>query len=109
MDEYLKITSPGDDYEEMCYYHDINAAADGSAAVGIRNPKAGLGVQIAFNKNELDHFVQWKMLGKGEYVMGLEPGNASIDGRADAASNGSLKLIAPGEEKHFNLNITVTK
>ncbi|WP_274595949.1 DUF4432 family protein [Robinsoniella peoriensis] len=40
--------------------------------------------------HKLDHFVQWKMMGAGDYVMGLEPANATIDGIADAIENGSV-------------------
>ena len=68
------------------------------ATVGLRNAQQHLGVEITYDKKVLDHFVQWKMLGKGEYAIGLEPCNATIDGRADARENGSLKYLAPGEE-----------
>lgn len=106
-DEYLKITPPGDDYEEMCYYHDLESAPDGTATVGVKNRAQDLSAFISFNPKELDHFVQWKMLGKGEYVTGLEPGNATIDGRPDAMENGSLKFIDPGEEKTYTLKVSV--
>jgi len=108
-DKYLEITSPADDYEEMCYYHDLISAPDGGVSAGIANPRLGIKMMIGFNKNELDHFVQWKMLGKGEYVTGLEPGNATLDSRPDAAANGSLKFIAPGETKTYTLSVKVTK
>ena len=107
MERYLEITPPSVPYEEMCYYHDLKADPQGNTAVGIENPVENLSVQLRFNKNILDHFVQWKMLGKGQYVMGLEPCNATIDGRADARKNGSLKLLNPGERIEHHLNVLV--
>ncbi|CZT57223.1 hypothetical protein BN3661_01861 [Eubacteriaceae bacterium CHKCI005] len=98
VEQYACITPPSTPFEEMCYYHDIQADDQGMATVGLRNAQQHLGVEITYDKKVLDHFVQWKMLGKGEYAIGLEPCNATIDGRADARENGSLKYLAPGEE-----------
>lgn len=105
--DYLRITPPSAPYEEMCYYHDLETDAEGFSAVGIENPAEKLAVSIRFDRRALDHFVQWKMLGKGDYAMGLEPCNATIDGRADARANGSLKFLAPGEKTVHRLAVTV--
>ena len=37
------------------------------------------------------------MMGEGDYALGLEPGNATIDGYAQAKRDGSLKTLAPGQ------------
>lgn len=46
----------------------------------IFNPNLKIGVNVKCFKKVFLYFVQWKMLGKGEYVMGLEPMNSLIDG-----------------------------
>ena len=107
VDQYLEITPPSDKYEEMCYYHDIISDENGLATVGIRNTKEDLGLHITYEKKMLDHFIQWKMLGKGEYVMGLEPGNATIEGRVDARENGTLKWIEAGEKISHKIKVTL--
>ena len=105
--QYLEITSPAAGYEEMCYYHDLKADENGWASAGIYNEKEHLGLKILYDKQNLDHFVQWKMLAKGTYVMGLEPCNATINGMADARANGTLKTILPGEKKHLHLKLSI--
>lgn len=105
--EYLDVTPPRAPYEEMCYYHDLEADAEGFSTVGIENPAEGLAASIRFDRRMLDHFVQWKMLGKGDYAMGLEPCNATIDGRADARANGSLKFLEPGAQAVHRLTVKV--
>ena len=70
-------------------------------------PAEGLAASIRFDRRMLDHFVQWKMLGKGDYAMGLEPCNATIDGRADARANGSLKFLEPGAQAVHRLTVKV--
>lgn len=105
--QYLEITSPAAGYEEMCYYHDLKADENGWASAGIYNEKEHLGLKILYDKQNLDHFVQWKMLAKGTYVMGLEPCNATINGMTDARENGTLKTILPGEKKHMHLKLSI--
>ena len=53
---------------------------------------------MTFDKRTLDWFVEWKMMGVGEYVLGLEPANCTPDGRKVMRENGTLKFVAPGEE-----------
>lgn len=101
------VDAPRENFEEMCYYHDVIADENGMAQVGIDNPENGLYMRIGFDKKVLDHFVQWRMLGKGEYVTGLEPCNASIDGRDGALKDGSLKFLNPGDTVEYRLSIKV--
>ena len=63
---------------------------------GVENPEIGTRLEITYDGNLLDHFVQWKMYGRGEYVTGLEPANASIEGRHAAREDGSLKFLPAG-------------
>ena len=35
----------------------------------------GIGLSISFDATELDGFVEWKMMGVRDYVLGLECGN----------------------------------
>lgn len=106
--QWNEITPPVKDFQEMCFYHDIEGNADGMKIVGIDNEKEELSVRIHYNGKLLDHFVQWKMLGKGEYVMGLEPCNATIDGRSNARENKSLKEINPNEHIVYKFKIVVS-
>ena len=62
-------------------------------------------MRIRFNKNELPYFIQWRMLGEREYVTGLEPANAPIEGRAAARAEGALPFLEPGEKRTFHLEI----
>lgn len=92
-----ELTPPQAGCAEVCYYHDVQADEDGIAAVGVVNPQLGQKLQIRFDKKVLDHFVEWKMMGEGDYALGLEPGNATIDGYAQAKRDGTLKTLAPGQ------------
>lgn len=105
LEQWKNVTPPAAPYEEMCYFHDIREDEKGRAYVGITNHKLGIGFTMKYNKADLPHFTQWKMLGKGEYAMGLEPCNASIDGRANARKDGTLKFLEPGQSKEINIEL----
>jgi len=47
--------------------------------------------------------VQWKNFVKGEYVMGLEPANCTIDGRSDALARGQMQFLEPGQSATYRL------
>ena len=102
-----RIDPPQKDFEERCYYHDMIADDTGLVAVGIDNPVENLSARIRYNKNELPYFVQWRMLGEREYVTGLEPVNAPIEGRADAREQGKLPFLAPRETRSYHLEVEV--
>ena len=96
------MEKPQKGYEECCYYYDV-LEKDGMAKCGIYNPDIKKGVVIGFDKKNLDRFTQWKMMGEYDYVLGLEPGNCTPDGRNVMRKEGKLKFIEPGEEYVTNL------
>lgn len=107
MDDWDKLESPQDNYEEMCFYHKLKSDTNNMATVKIFNPRINMGIAIDIDTTTLDHFVQWKMMGKGDYVTGLEPCNCTIDGVEDAYNNGQIKFLEPDEEVHYHLTVRI--
>ncbi len=66
-----------------------------------------MGLYIKYLIKELPRFTQWKMLGEKTYVLGIEPGNCGVLGRADERKKGTLKILRPGESQTFHLEIGV--
>ena len=94
----LAPEKPQAGYEECCYYYDV-AENGGSAQVGIYNPAIEKGVILRYDKKELPFFTEWKMMGSRDYVLGLEPGNCTPDGRDVLRKNGTLRFLDAGESK----------
>lgn len=109
IDSWMKLQEADPDYEEMCYYHKLKPDENNHATAAIYNPELELGIAIEIDLSTLDHFVQWKMMGAGDYVMGLEPGNSTIDGIEDAVNNGSMKYLEPGESREYQLTFHILK
>ncbi len=100
----LKMEAPQDGYEERCYYHTF---PDEKGRASIYQPKLGVKLQITYNAKELDGFVEWKMMGVRDYVLGLECGNCYPDGRDVMRETGMLKLLNPGESKEYKVTVTL--
>lgn len=93
----LDMEKPQALYEECCYYFDVDTDANGIASVGIYNNDINKGVTLSYDKNELPYFTEWKMMGKKDYVLGLEPGNCTPDGRDVLRKQNTLSFIEPDE------------
>ena len=102
IDTALQMEIPQTDYEECCYYYDV-LEKDGHAHAGIYNGDIGKGLVMCYDKSTLPCFTEWKMMGKQEYVLGLEPGNCTPDGRDVLRKNGTLKFLQPEESCTTNI------
>jgi hypothetical protein len=95
IEEWMTILPPTPDFAEQVFYHEIPAGSDGLATMRLRN--GAREVSVSYRVAELPWLVQWRMLGQGEYVTGLEPANALPEGQATLAERGLLRRLAPGE------------
>ena len=105
--QYAEIPAPEAGFAEQCYYHRLGCDSQGMSCAGLYNPAIGKGVLLSFDTAGLDQFTQWKMTGVRDYVLGLEPGNCRVEGRAKCREEGILKTIQPGETAHFHLSIRI--
>ena len=55
----------------------------------------------------MPRLVEWKMLGEGLYVLGVEPGTSFVDGRVAERKAGRVPVLAPGESRRYHLEVTV--
>lgn len=95
--------SPRAEYREQVFYHDLIADSHGFGTAALVNEQLGLGAYVRARHAELPYFTQWKMMGKGTYVVGLEPGNCLVEGRAKERASGRVFFLEPGEHREFLL------
>ncbi len=107
--EYMKVHAPVRGYAEQVFYHEIEPGPDGTADVALvnRRLRGGLGLRVRYDARALPRFIQWKMLGEGTYVMGLEPANCLVEGRAAERARGTLQMLAAGETRRFWVELSV--
>lgn len=107
MDRWGRLEAPQAGYAEQCFFHDVVPDKSGSATVLMVNRARQLGMKIAYDPATLPHLTQWKMMGQGEYVCGIEPANCKVLGRAAERAAGRLQSLEAGEIRHFSVTLSV--
>ncbi len=107
--------APDPAYTERVYYHEELAADEnGRLTATIHNPQfpvlggeRPLTVHLSWQQSQLPRLVQWRMAGAGTHVLGIEPANCYVEGRAVERERGTLQMLAPGEKRSFELEFSV--
>ena len=110
-DHFNSFSEPIRGYTEKVYFHDIEADVEGNSNIAIVNDNfnngQGIGIWLKFNKDQLPFLAQWKQMGMGEYVCGIEPCTSKFGPRKITDKTGNLKFVKPGEKVTFNLELNV--
>ena len=109
--EYSPFSGPTPGYSERVYDHAMKPDGNGMVRAALVNDALdggrGLGVYLQYCHSQLPRFTQWKMLGEGTYVVGMEPGNCSVLGRGAARKAGELVILQPQEAREYELEVGV--
>ncbi|MCO6451592.1 MAG: aldose 1-epimerase family protein [Caldilineales bacterium] len=107
-DQWTEFHAPTPGYREQVFRHAPKADADGVASAVIENSDLGLSVRLSWNRDNLPHLVQWKQMGQGAYVLGVEPVNSrAMRGRGEARALDDLLQLAPGESRSYRLQFDI--
>lgn len=106
--EFKQFIKPMAGYQEQVFYHTMQASANGEAMATLQNKKLGIAITIKFNVARLPYLTQWKMMGPGEYVLGLEPGNVPAKNRKVLRDENILPYLQPGESIINSLEVALT-
>jgi hypothetical protein len=97
-------------FQEHVHQHSVTAGSDGWATAALVNRQfnrgQGIGLAVRYRPDELPYFWQWRMVGEGTYVMGLEPANCHVLGRGEERRQGRLPILAAGETRSHHLEIS---
>jgi len=109
LDKWDKFNTPQKDIDEQCYYHKLKTDENGWAKYSLYNPNLNKGISVEYDAKTLDYFIEWKMPGEGDYVLGLEPGNAKGGGRKQNRDDNILKFLEPQEEVKYHLVVGLSE
>ncbi len=109
MENRFVFSAPQAGFQEMVWLHTVKADTEGNAHALLVNSglMGGLALHIAFSAASLPYFNEWKMMGQGDYVIGLEPCNSPGANRARVRAQGLLPMLAPGEQRQMDVEISV--
>ena len=104
--EWDRMSLPVPGFAEQVFYHQIPADADGMSRITLVNPVLKIKLTVACRRAELPYIVEWKQMGQGEYVLGLEPGNCVPENQNANREKHILKTIRPGETIRHKVTVT---
>jgi hypothetical protein len=107
LSEATCFSRPIPGFAEQVYYHDLVPDGEGLVTAALVNSELELGLTVRYRLEELPRFTEWKMMGEGTYVVGMEPANCRVGGRAEERAAGTLQLLEPGEERQFSVEIGI--
>lgn len=104
-----RFSNPIKGMTERVYYHTLEKKSSESA-ICLKNSYSdcNLELRIAFPLSEINHLVEWKMLGYGNYILGLEPGNTFASGRDYSFTHNDVEFLEPYETKDIHLTISLS-
>jgi len=104
---YGEFQPPTAGIEEMCYQIVPKAGGDGLARAAIVNPDldGGVGVSVTWTLATLPQMAEWKMMGQGTYVVGVEPMNCPFPPRQALRQKGLMPELDPGAS--FETAVTI--
>jgi len=107
INEFRKFIKPQPQYREQVFFHTMKGDKNGNTSVTVINRKERISVKITFNTHQLPYVNQWKMMGYGEYVLGIEPSNVLCKSRNVLREENSLPMLQPGETTINNFEIEI--
>jgi hypothetical protein len=92
---------------ERVFEHDVTAGDDGWCTAAVDSPATGLRLTLRWEAAGLPRFHQWVHPAPGIAVLGLEPANCSVLGRAADRAAGRLPVLEPGAQRVTRLEVRV--
>ena len=102
LESWSNVEAPQIGFKEQVFFHRLRSHG-ARGCVALWNEARQIGVQLGFERAQLPFFTQWKMLGAGAYVMGLEPSNAPLASRAELLERGEMPILAAGAAREFEI------
>jgi hypothetical protein len=100
---------PKKDFQEQIYLQDLEARG-GFREFEVKNSveEKDLSVRISFSGN-LNNLIHWRQFGLGDYVLGFEPANTTIGGRAVERKNGNVLILHPQEGVSYTIKFNFSR
>jgi hypothetical protein len=110
--DHASFPPPEDGFAEYVYEHRLRDRDAARASITLANPSfgptGGIAATVSWDPRQLPRLWQWRMLGPGMYLTGLEPANCGLAGRAAEREAGTLPMLAPGEARRFGITVRIS-
>lgn len=109
IDAWDRAPEASRDGREWVFEHVLADDPDQPAEVVVTNPNVDLSVTISWDRSTLPRLHEWVHPRAGVYVLGIEPANCSVLGRAADRAAGRLAMLEPQESRTTSLQVAVVR
>lgn len=104
---WSRFIAPQKDWVQQTFEHDM-VPAEGAVEVAIFNPKLfdGTGVSVTYDHAAMPNYIEWRMMGEGQYAVGIEPCTNGF-GRDQVKADGKLITLQPGDRRRYSTRIGI--
>ena len=106
-DRYDRMEAPKPEEPEYVFIHDLKTDEKQNTFVCVMNREKEIGLKIEFNMKYLPYFMEWKSVAAGDYVIGLEPSNSSVYGKAWHVEHDCVHYLEPFASETNVLKFTI--
>lgn len=111
LEDHLRVTEPSSDAAAEVFELMFPEGSADEISVGVMNdafrPTRGLGVVVTYSRTVLPRLYEWRMMGQGRYLVGIEPSTCGLEGRREALASGRTTFLPPGGIHACSLRIDV--
>lgn len=108
LESWSTAPEPADGAPERVFEHLLEPDDHGWSAVAVVNPEHGLRLDVGWDARSLPRLHQWVHPARGVNVLGIEPANCSVLGRAADREAGQLPMLEPGASRTTTLTVAAT-
>ena len=105
LENWQQMEAPQNKYDEQVFFHEVAPDENGRVHGEIWNADISFGAYLAYDARALHYLTQWKMMGAGTYVCGLEPSNAPLASRTELKVRGELPVLGAGQSWEFRVEL----
>jgi len=105
---WSRFIAPQKDWVQQTFAHDMVPDAHGEVEVAIFNPRlfGGTGLSVRYDHGSMPRYIEWRMMGEGQYAVGIEPCSNGF-GRDAVRAAGELIVLQPGERRRYSTVVSV--
>lgn len=108
-EDYSRFIAPQKDWTQQTFEHMMLADEEGHVPIAIANAqlgRSGLAMYVTYNQRQMPRYIEWRMMGEGQYAVGIEPCTNSF-GREEVRQAGELIVLQPGEKRIYDIEVGI--
>lgn len=104
---WSRFVAPQSNWVQQTFEHGM-VPTDGNVEVAIFNANlfGETGVSVRYDRSVMPRYIEWRMMGEGQYAVGIEPCTNGF-GREQVKADGEMIVLLPGEGRTYETRLAI--